>query len=102
MGPTEYHDITAQTMIEPSPCRVSLFESGIPDLMFSSHKLFLKEQHEGRLTSPCHLFPVVWRRGFIVVTSSFRRLNISFSNCRRFSNCSTAYSGCWVCEAHVG
>jgi hypothetical protein len=32
-GTTEYHDITDQTITEPTPCRVSLLEPGIPDWM---------------------------------------------------------------------
>jgi hypothetical protein len=50
MGPTEYRDITALTITEPPPRRGSLFESGIPDLVFPSYELVLKEQLEGYVT----------------------------------------------------
>jgi hypothetical protein len=41
MGPTEYHDIAAQTITEPPPCRVLLMEPDIGDWVFSNRKLFL-------------------------------------------------------------
>jgi hypothetical protein len=37
----------------------------------------------------------------MVVTSSFTLQNIIFSNQPTFSDCSTAYRGCSICDAHV-
>jgi hypothetical protein len=89
MGPTEHHDIAAQTITEPMPCSNVGTESGILESGFVGCSLEVnpsrcREQCEGRLNRPYHL------RVFsclTVVTPSFTHLRITFSN-QRFSNCS--------------
>jgi hypothetical protein len=97
IGPTEYHDIAAQTSTEPPACRVSVLESGVLDWVLQNTTILLlkpsqnlpyvvfqcrnqvfwigcspnsswcRGKKEGRLISPYHEFTVVWRQGFMVM-----------------------------------
>jgi hypothetical protein len=95
MGPTEYHDIAAQTITEPPPCFTLGTKPGILDCrhswLFSNCKLFLRDVGncvKGDLSD--HItcaFIIVWYPGFMVATLSFTHLSITFT-IQRFSNCS--------------
>jgi hypothetical protein len=89
MGPTEYYDITSQTITEPPPVfhcwnkefLIVGFLRCSPNLNSS-----LTAWRTTHLTTS-RAYPVVWCPGFMVVTPPFTHPSITFRNLR-FGNCS--------------
>ena len=54
---------------------------------FLVRSVWRREQEEGRLISPYHVFPIARRPYFMIITLSFSPFSVAYSN-QRFSNCS--------------